>query len=83
MKPAGANSKPHTSISRAHCVAVLPFALVALISAGLAIAIPLRGQQEGAGPVLTAHEWGTFTAIAGADGQPNNPSSPASRLAAS
>jgi hypothetical protein len=70
VKPAGANSKSHASISRGRCEALLPFALVALISAGLAIAIPLRGRQAGAGPGLTAHEWGTFTAVAGAGGQP-------------
>jgi hypothetical protein len=34
------------------------------------IAIPLNSKQAHPEPVLAAHEWGTFTAIAGPDGQP-------------
>jgi hypothetical protein len=49
------------------------FFSVALLTATLgaiAIAIPLDSRQTQIAPGLTAHEWGTFTAIAGADGQP-------------
>jgi hypothetical protein len=56
--------------SPGHPLRLLMFGLLGVLSAALAIAIPLRGRQAGAGPGLTAHEWGTFTAIAGADGQP-------------
>jgi hypothetical protein len=56
--------------SLARPLRLLIFGLLGVLSAALAITIPLRGRQAGAGPGLTAHEWGTFTAIAGADGQP-------------
>src|ERR1700730_14643401 len=45
-------------------------ALVATLAVALAVAIPLRSKQLFADPGLVAHEWGTFTAIAGSDGQP-------------
>jgi hypothetical protein len=43
-----------------------------LAAAAVAIALPLRGQEQSevltkTGP-LTVHEWGTFTSVAGADG---------------
>jgi hypothetical protein len=48
----------------------LPLALFAAVGLALAVAIPLHSRQQLGDPGLVAHEWGTFTAIAGADGQP-------------
>jgi hypothetical protein len=49
---------------------LVTIALLATLGATLAVAIPLGGKQLFADPGLVAHEWGTFTAIAGSDGQP-------------
>ena len=52
-------------------VLLLPFVLLAVAALGaLAIAGPAHGRKAQADPSLAAHEWGTFTSIAGADGQP-------------
>ena len=48
---------------------LLPIALLTTMAIALAIAVPLHSRQLFADPGLTAHEWGTFTAIAGSDGQ--------------
>ncbi len=45
-------------------------ALLGLAISALAIAGPTRGRRPQVDAGLTAHEWGTFTSIAGADGQP-------------
>jgi hypothetical protein len=46
------------------------FALLALTLSALTIARPFHGRRGQSDPSLAAHEWGTFTSIAGADGQP-------------
>jgi hypothetical protein len=48
---------------------LLPLVLVAAVGLALALAIPLHSRQHLGDPGLIAHEWGTFTAIAGSDGQ--------------
>jgi hypothetical protein len=57
-------------ISLGHCSRLLPLALVATISTALLIAAPRHSRQASVDPDLSAHEWGTFTSIAGLDGQP-------------
>ena len=68
-----------TLAAKALCAAVaslgrrkrlLPLALFAAVGLALAVAIPLHSRQQLGDPGLIAHEWGTFTAIAGSDGQP-------------
>jgi hypothetical protein len=49
---------------------LLSLALFAALGVVLAVANPLHSRQQPADSGLTAHEWGTFTAIAGPDGQP-------------
>jgi hypothetical protein len=49
---------------------LLPFGLFAVACAALLLAAPLHSRQGSTDPGLAAHEWGTFTSIAGADGQP-------------
>jgi hypothetical protein len=49
---------------------LLSIALLTTLEIALAVAAPLRSRQLFADPGLTAHEWGTFTAIAASDGQP-------------
>jgi hypothetical protein len=46
------------------------FVLLVLALSALAIAGPLHGRRAQSDPSLAAHEWGTFTSIAGAEGQP-------------
>ncbi|MGA2430690.1 MAG: hypothetical protein ABSH13_19490 [Candidatus Acidiferrum sp.] len=70
MKLLGANKSFERIVSLARPVRLLALALSAVVLVALAIAVPLRGRQTVAGAGLTAHEWGTFTAIAGANGQP-------------
>jgi hypothetical protein len=48
---------------------LLPLALVAILGVALAVASPVPNRQGQADSGLVAHEWGTFTAIAGSDGQ--------------
>ena len=48
---------------------LLPLALVAILGVALAVASPVPNRQGQADSGLVAHEWGTFTAIAGVDGQ--------------
>jgi hypothetical protein len=67
LSPRSAHS-PSTSMARP--ARLLGLAFLAGIVGAITIAIPLRGRQAVAVNGLTAHEWGTFTAIAGADGQP-------------
>ncbi len=69
MKPASANIPSPSVIPPARRVPTWLFALLGAVLAALALA-PVHGRQVAAGPGLTAHEWGTFTAIAGVDGQP-------------
>jgi hypothetical protein len=45
-------------------------ALLGVSLSALAIAASSHNRQSLAGPGLAAHEWGTFTSIAGAEGQP-------------
>jgi hypothetical protein len=66
MKLLGAKKSFKRIASLARPIRLLALALPALVLG--AIAIPLRGRQTVPGAGLTAHEWGTFTAIAGADG---------------
>jgi hypothetical protein len=66
MKLLGAKKSFKRIASLAWPVRLLALALPAVVLG--AIAIPLRGRQTVPGAGLTAHEWGTFTAIAGADG---------------
>ena len=56
------------SPARRACLLLL--ALLTLALSALTIAGPLHGRRVQADPTLAAHEWGTFTSIAGADGQP-------------
>jgi len=70
MNPTGANNKRPAINLFARRVPVLSFALLGVVLGALAIAIPLHSRQAVPGAGLIAHEWGTFTAIAGADGQP-------------
>ncbi len=49
---------------------LLPFALLAVALSALTVAVPVHSRQAPVDPGLAAHEWGTFTSIAGADGQP-------------
>jgi len=49
--------------------AFLPIALLTTLGTALAVAVPLHSRQVFAHPGFIAHEWGTFTAIAGSDGQ--------------
>lgn len=56
--------------SLARSLPLLRLAFFAVLLGALAIAIPLHGRQAVTAAGLTAHEWGTFTTIAGADGQP-------------
>jgi hypothetical protein len=49
---------------------LLACALLGLAIGPLAIAGPTRGRRSQIDAGLTVHEWGTFTSIAGADGQP-------------
>jgi hypothetical protein len=56
--------------SRARRQRLLPLAIVTAVGLALAVAIPLQSRQQLGDPGLIAHEWGTFTVIAGSDGQP-------------
>ena len=56
--------------SLARCQRLLPLALVAISGVALAVVSPVHSRQQLGDSGLIAHEWGTFTAIAGADGQP-------------
>jgi hypothetical protein len=56
--------------SLARCQRLLPLALVAILGVALAVASPVHSRQQLGDPGFIAHEWGTFTAIAGSDGQP-------------
>jgi hypothetical protein len=49
---------------------LLAIVLLATLGVALTAAVPLHSRQLFANPGLIAHEWGTFTAIAGSDGQP-------------
>jgi hypothetical protein len=51
-------------------VCLLACVLLGLAISALAIAGPARGHRLQVDAGLTVHEWGTFTSIAGADGQP-------------
>jgi hypothetical protein len=51
-------------------VPLLVCATLGVLLSGLAIAAPRYSRQSYAGPGLAVHEWGTFTSIAGAGGQP-------------
>ncbi len=68
MKPAFAKLPFAAIASLARPARLTVFTLLTVFLG--AIAIPLHGRQGFAGTGLTAHEWGTFTAIAGADGRP-------------
>jgi hypothetical protein len=57
-------------LSRTGCARLLACGLLGLAIGALTIAGPPRGRKAHADAGLTAHEWGTFTAIAGTDGQP-------------
>ena len=52
------------------CARLLACGLLCLALGALTIAGPPRGRKAHADAGLIAHEWGTFTAIAGTDGQP-------------
>jgi hypothetical protein len=49
---------------------VRPLALFATLGVAFAVASPVPSRKGQADSGLVAHEWGTFAAIAGADGQP-------------
>jgi hypothetical protein len=52
-------------------ICLLPFGLLAVAAlSALAVAGPAHSRQGHGHPGLAAHEWGTFTSIAGTDGQP-------------
>jgi len=59
-----------TFASRARRAQFLACVLLGVTTIGLASPRPVHRRQSHADPGLTAHEWGTFTAIAGSDGQP-------------
>lgn len=54
----------------AGCWPLLLLSLLAVALGTLTIAIPLHSHQVLTDPGLAAHEWGTFTSIAGPDGLP-------------
>jgi hypothetical protein len=56
--------------SPAKLMRLLACAVLGVSLSALATAAPRHNRQSPAGPGLAAHEWGTFTSIAGADGQP-------------
>ncbi len=70
MKPSATETAFATIASPARHACLLLSALLALALSALTIAGPLHGRRAQADPTLAAHEWGTFTSIAGADGQP-------------
>ena len=70
MKLPGAKTIFKRIASLVRPLPLLTLAFFAVLLGALAIAIPLHGRQAVTAAGLTAHEWGTFTTIAGADGQP-------------
>jgi hypothetical protein len=70
MKPPATKTTFAAVASRARRPQLLLIALLSTLGVALAIAVPLHSRQLFANPGLIAHEWGTFTAIAGSDGQP-------------
>jgi hypothetical protein len=71
MKLSAAQSAFTAIASSARRIRLLPFVLLAVTAlSALSIAGPAHGRRGQADPRLAAHEWGTFTSIAGADGQP-------------
>ena len=56
--------------ARARRPQFLAIALLATLGVAPTVTVPLHSRQVFANPGLIAHEWGTFTAIAGSDGQP-------------
>ena len=70
MKTPAAKAPCASVTSLARRPKLLSIALLTTLGIALAVAAPLRSRQLFADPGLTAHEWGTFTAIAASDGQP-------------
>jgi hypothetical protein len=71
MKLSAAQSAFTAIASSARRIRLLPFVLLAVTAlSALSIAGPAHGRRGQSDPRLAAHEWGTFTSIAGADGQP-------------
>ena len=70
MKPSAAETPFAAIASPARRACLLLFALFALTLSALTTAGPLHSRKAQAEPTLAAHEWGTFTSIAGSDGQP-------------
>ncbi len=70
MKPPATKAIFAVVAARAGCPQFLAIALLATLGVALTGTVPLHSRQLFANPGLIAHEWGTFTAIAGSDGQP-------------
>src|SRR5271154_2301382 len=70
MKTPAVKAQCAEAASLARRQRLLPLALFAILGVALAVASPVPSMRGQADPGLIAHEWGTFTAIAGSDGQP-------------
>jgi hypothetical protein len=70
MKPSAAKARRTTTPCVARRLLLLPFTLLTALGVLLTGADLVRSTQQPAQASLAAHEWGTFTAIAGVDGQP-------------
>ena len=70
MKPPATKAIVAVVAVRSRRPQLLAIALLAILGVALSATVPLHSRQLFANPGLIAHEWGTFTAIAGSDGQP-------------
>jgi hypothetical protein len=70
MKPPATKAIVAVVAVRSRRPQLLAIALLAILGVALTATVPLHSRQLFANPGLIAHEWGTFTAIAGSDGQP-------------
>src|ERR1700730_3640409 len=70
MKPSAAKARCTTTPCVAVRLLVRPLALLTALGVALTAADRGHSSQQSAQAGLAAHEWGTFTVIAGADGQP-------------
>jgi hypothetical protein len=70
MKSSAVKARRNTTACVVRRLLLLPLALLTAVGVVLTGADPLHSTQQSAHAGLAAHEWGTFTAIAGVDGQP-------------